>query len=204
MESCVPDDVESEEEEATDFDYDPAGNRAHKHRPYPQKRKHQHKGGLKLNTGGGGGDAGGGPGPAKDPACKRRSNKGRAPANGIGSNMDAHIDIDEEHNQLSGLSSGPLPERQVLSTLSKHILQKIASTCSSISSDDNSANTSAILWVFHTLTGSGESNFSQNFDFADSSLDALADRVERADDLEACASFIQLLNAIHFRLKVER
>ena len=96
----------------------------------------------------------------------------------------------------------PISEFQVLSTVTKTIISKLAIAGRGILKDTSTS--SALSEIPARLAGPSNNAPALDALFADRSLSANIERMDHADSMASWSSFVQLVNLVHFRLCVER
>ena len=163
--------------------------------------------GQELGDGGGGGGGGGGAGDGIvaehnwRPDCRRggaglrRFVGGLTPAQWVEAEEEEDDDDDEHEIQ-------PVYERQVHSAAANHIISSLAVAARHLNSNTGCSLLPDAARVLQTLVEGRAWDSMGNF--YDNSLDSIIQRCVRSEELGACSTFIDAINKIHFRTKVER
>ena len=150
---------------------------------------------------GGGGDGGGGGIVAEHswrPDCRRGGTGLRRFAGGLtpAQWVEAEEDDDDGHEVQ------PVYERQVHSAAANHIISSLAVAARHLNSNTGCSLLPDAASVLQTLVEGRAWDSLGNF--YDNSLDSIIQRCVRSEELGACSTFIDAINKIHFRTKVER
>ena len=158
---------------------------------------------------GGGGGGGGGGGVAID-KCSRGgvklwSNAGARVNVDVeeGGEEEEEGDIDDMFDQIGErLSARPIPEKQILSTSTTHLISTLAGSCRAVTSSSTATVFNNASNVLKSLI-SGHSYDSVQPAFHNNTFLAIAHRCDLAERLVESSQFIFSLNLIQFRTKIE-